>query len=168
NGGKWAALNTGLHYTDAEIVVTLDADTIFEPDALPMLLRHFADPKVAAVAGSTNVGNRVNVLTRLQEIEYVTNQNLDRRALELVNGITVVPGCIGAWRRDALLSIGGFHADTLAEDADATIRLERAGWKVLCEPYAIARTEAPEKLRAFLKQRTRWMFGTLQAAYKNR
>jgi peptidoglycan-N-acetylglucosamine deacetylase len=86
----------------------------------------------------------------------------------LVNGITVVPGCIGAWRRDALLSIGGFHADTLAEDADATIRLERAGWKVLCEPYAIARTEAPEKLRAFLKQRSRWMFGTLQAAYKNR
>ena len=95
-------------------------------------------------------------------------QSLHRRALELVNGITVVPGCIGAWRRDALLSIGGYHADTLAEDADATIRLERAGWKVLCEPYAIARTEAPEKLRAFLKQRSRWMFGTLQAAYKNR
>jgi len=168
NAGKCAALNYGLMSTDAEVVVTLDADTLLDKDAVPLLLRHFADSKVAAVAGAASVGNTVNLLTRLQEIEYVTNQNLDRRALELVNGITVVPGCIGAWRRQALLSIGGFHADTLAEDADATIRLERAGWQVLCEPYAIARTEAPEKIQAFLKQRSRWMFGTLQAAYKNR
>ena len=75
------------------------------------------------------VGNRVNVLTRFQALEYVTNQNLDRRALEVVNGITVVPGAIGAWRREALLSIGGFVPDTLAEDADATISLAVAGWK---------------------------------------
>ena len=168
NAGKCAALNYALASTNAEVVVSLDADTLLDKHALPLLLRHFSDPQVAAVAGAASVGNTVNLLTRLQEIEYVTNQNLDRRALELVNGITVVPGCIGAWRRDALLSIGGFHADTLAEDADATIRLERAGWKVLCEPFAIARTEAPEKLRGFLKQRSRWMFGTLQAAYKNR
>jgi cellulose synthase/poly-beta-1,6-N-acetylglucosamine synthase-like glycosyltransferase/peptidoglycan/xylan/chitin deacetylase (PgdA/CDA1 family)/spore germination protein YaaH len=168
NAGKCAALNYALVSTNAQVVVTLDADTLLDKDALPLLLRHFADSRVAAVAGAASVGNTVNLLTRLQEVEYVTNQNLDRRALELVNGITVVPGCIGAWRRDALLSIGGFHADTLAEDADATIRLERAGWRVLCEPFAIARTEAPEKIRAFLKQRSRWMFGTLQAAYKNR
>jgi cellulose synthase/poly-beta-1,6-N-acetylglucosamine synthase-like glycosyltransferase len=168
NAGKCAALNYGLVSTHADVVVTLDADTLLDKDALPLLLRHFADSRVAAVAGAASVGNTVNLLTRLQEIEYVTNQNLDRRALELVNGITVVPGCIGAWRRDALLSIGGFHADTLVEDADATIRLERAGWQVLCEPRAIARTEAPEKIQAFLKQRSRWMFGTLQAAYKNR
>ena len=63
---------------------------------------------VAAVAGHAVVGNRVNLITRLQALEYVTNQNLDRRALEVVNGITVVPGAIGAWRREALLAIGGF------------------------------------------------------------
>lgn len=168
NGGKWSALNAGLQHTDADIVVTLDADTIFEPDALTMLVRHFADPKVAAVAGSTNVGNRVNLLTRFQALEYVTNQNLDRRALEMVNGITVVPGAIGAWRRDALLSIGGFLPDTLAEDSDATISLAVAGWKVVYEPRAIARTEAPETVKGFMSQRLRWMFGTLQVAYKHR
>jgi peptidoglycan-N-acetylglucosamine deacetylase len=168
NAGKCAALNDGLAATLADVVVTLDADTLLDKNALPLLVRHFADPSVAAVAGAASVGNTVNLLTRLQEIEYVTNQNLDRRALELVNGITVVPGCIGAWRRQALFLVGGFHADTLAEDADATIRLERAGWRVLCEPRAIARTEAPEEIRAFIKQRSRWMFGTLQAAYKNR
>ena len=139
NAGKWAALNHGFACTSAEIVVTLDADTLFEPDALPQLVRHFADPAVAAVAGAANVGNTVNLLTRFQALEYVINQNLDRRALELVNGITVVPGAIGAWRRDALLSIGGFHADTLAEDADATIRLVRAGWRVLSTSPARSR-----------------------------
>jgi cellulose synthase/poly-beta-1,6-N-acetylglucosamine synthase-like glycosyltransferase len=168
NGGKWSALNEALRRTDAEIVVTLDADTVFEPDALGLLVRHFADPKVAAVAGAPVVGNRVNLITRFQALEYVTNQNLDRRALELVNGITVVPGAIGAWRREALLAIGGFAPDTLAEDADATVALELAGWKVVSEPKAVAHTEAPETVRGFLRQRLRWMFGTLQVAYKNR
>lgn len=168
NGGKWSALNEALRRTDADIVVTLDADTVFEPDALPLLVRHFADPKVAAVAGAPVVGNRVNLITRFQALEYVTNQNLDRRALELVNGITVVPGAIGAWRREALLAIGGFAPDTLAEDSDATVALELAGWKVVSEPKAVAHTEAPETVRDFLRQRLRWMFGTLQVAYKNR
>jgi cellulose synthase/poly-beta-1,6-N-acetylglucosamine synthase-like glycosyltransferase/peptidoglycan/xylan/chitin deacetylase (PgdA/CDA1 family)/spore germination protein YaaH len=168
NTGKWSALNEALTYTDAEIVVTLDADTLFEPDALGLLVRHFADPSVAAVSGHAVVGNRVNLITRFQALEYVTNQNLDRRALEVVNGITVVPGAIGAWRRDALVAIGGFSSDTLAEDADATIRLELAGWKVMYEPRAVARTEAPETIGAFMKQRLRWMFGTLQVGYKNR
>jgi peptidoglycan-N-acetylglucosamine deacetylase len=168
NGGKWSALNLALESTDADIVVTLDADTIFAPDALDQLVRHFSDETVAGVAGHAVVGNRINLITRLQALEYVTNQNLDRRALEVVNGITVVPGAIGAWRREALLAIGGFTSDTLAEDADATVRLELAGWKVLYEPRAIARTEAPESVATFMKQRLRWMFGTLQVGYKNR
>jgi cellulose synthase/poly-beta-1,6-N-acetylglucosamine synthase-like glycosyltransferase/peptidoglycan/xylan/chitin deacetylase (PgdA/CDA1 family)/spore germination protein YaaH len=167
NGGKWAALNYGLAHTDAEVVVTLDADTQFEPDALRWLVRHFADPKVAAVAGAAVVGNQINLITRFQALEYVTNQNLDRRALEIVNGITVVPGAIGAWRRDTLLTVGGFLPDTLAEDAEATVRLARRDWKVLYEPRAAARTEAPETIRSFMKQRLRWMFGTLQVACKN-
>lgn len=168
NGGKAAALNFGLTKTDAEIVVALDADTVFLPDALGHLLPHFADPQVGAVAGATKVGNTINLITCFQALEYVTSQNLDRRALELANSITVVPGAIGAWRRSAVLEAGGYSTDTLAEDADLTIRLERNGWKVVYEPEAIARTEAPETVRSFLKQRFRWMFGTLQAAYKHR
>ncbi len=167
NGGKWAALNYGLAHTDAEVVVTLDADTQFEPDALRWLVRHFADANVAAVAGAAIVGNQINLITRFQALEYLTNQNLDRRALEIVNGITVVPGAIGAWRRSALLAVGGFLPDTLAEDAEATVRLARRDWKVLYEPRAAARTEAPETIGAFMKQRLRWMFGTLQVAFKN-
>ena len=168
NGGKASALNVGLQHTKSEIVVMLDADTVFEPDALALLVRNFADPRVAAVAGAARVGNRTNLITGFQALEYIASQNLDRRALELVNAITVVPGSIGAWRRRALVRVGGFSTETLAEDADATIKLERAGWKVLYEPEAIALTEAPETLRSFLKQRFRWMFGMLQVAFKHR
>jgi len=167
NGGKWSALNAGLAAAEDDIIVMLDADTIFDPDAIGLLVRHFQDPEIGAVCGHAVVGNRVNMLTRFQALEYATNQNLDRRALELVNGITVVPGAIGAWRRKALHGIGGYESDTLAEDSDATVRLIRAGWRVVCEPAAVARTEAPETIRQFMKQRLRWMFGTFQVACKN-
>ncbi|MBU6374329.1 MAG: glycosyltransferase [Alphaproteobacteria bacterium] len=168
NGGKASAINFGVAQARGEIVVVIDADTILEPAALERLAAHFADTRVGAVAGNAKVGNRVNLLTRFQALEYITSQNLDRRAFETVQAISVVPGAIGAWRAKALREIGGFATDTLAEDADATIELQRRGWRVEYEPRAIARTEAPETMRAFLKQRLRWMFGTLQAAYKHR
>ncbi|WP_132253791.1 polysaccharide deacetylase family protein [Methylobacterium segetis] len=167
NGGKAAALNFGLQKTSAEIIVAIDGDTVLLPDAIEHLALHFADPAIGAVAGTVSVGNRKTLITRFQALEYTLSQNLDRRAFELINAIGVVPGAIGAWRREALLSVGGYSSDTLAEDADLTISLELAGWKVVCEPRARALTEAPERLGAFLKQRFRWMFGTLQVAYKH-
>ncbi len=167
NGGKSSALNEAITKASADIVVAIDADTIMLPDAIELLTRHFHDPALGAVAGNAVVGNRMNLITRMQALEYVTSQNLDRRALEVFNAISVVPGAIGAWRRSALIEAKGYGRDTLAEDADLTIDLERLGWKVIYESRAQALTEAPQTLRAFLKQRFRWMFGTLQVAYKN-
>lgn len=168
NGGKANALNHALARVDAEVVVMLDADTQIGPQAVRLLARHFTDPRVAAVAGNAKVGNRVNLLTRWQALEYITAQNLERRALSQLNAIAVVPGAIGAWRRETLIALGGFAHDTLAEDADLTMRALRAGHRVRYELGAVARTEAPETLRAFVKQRDRWMFGTLQASWKQR
>ncbi|MBA4131060.1 MAG: polysaccharide deacetylase [Hyphomicrobium sp.] len=167
NGGKASALNFALAQTDADVVVAIDADTQLDPEALTWLVRHFSDPNVAAVAGSVEVGNPDCLITRFQAIEYTVSQNLDRRAFETMRGIIVVPGAIGAWRRDAVMSVGGYDQDTLAEDADLTIKLQRAGWTVLTEPRAIARTEAPDTVRLFLRQRFRWMFGMLQVAWKH-
>lgn len=168
NGGKARALNHALRRVEAETVLLLDADTQINPQAARLLAWHFQDPKVVAVAGNAKVGNRVNLLTRWQALEYITAQNVERRALAELNAISVVPGAIGAWRRRELLELGGFHHDTLAEDADLTMRALRAGYTVTYELGAVARTEAPETLRAFLKQRDRWMFGTLQATWKQR
>ncbi len=167
NGGKADALNFGMRHSDAEILVTIDADTVVLPDAISKLVPHFMDPRVSAVAGNTKVGNRINLLTDWQALEYITSQNLDRRAFAALNSITVVPGALGAWRREAVLQAGGFTNDTLAEDAALTMALLRLGHKVEYEPAAIALTEAPDTIGGLIKQRFRWMYGTLQAAWKN-
>ena len=131
-------------------------------------MRWFADPEVGAVAGNAKVGNRINVITRWQALEYITSQNLERRELAALGCITVVPGAIGAWKREALERLGGFPSDTLAEDQDLTISLLRAGYKVLYDSTAIGWTEAPATLSDLLKQRFRWAFGTLQCLWKHR
>lgn len=168
NGGKARALNYALSHIQSEVVLLLDADTQVNPAAARLLAQHFLDPQVVAVAGNAKVGNRMNLLTRWQALEYITAQNVERRALSQLNAISVVPGAIGAWRRAELLRLGGFDHDTLAEDADLTMRALRAGHKVTYELGAVARTEAPDNLRSFIKQRDRWMFGTLQATWKQR
>src|SRR5690606_24136428 len=166
NGGKAAALNYGFSLLDVDVVVAIDGDTVLLPEAIENLAAHFADAGIAAVAGNAKVGNRVNLLTKWQALEYITAQNLDRRAFELVNCISVVPGAIGAWRRRAVLRAGGFTTDTIAEDADLTLRLIRGGYRVAYEERAIALTEAPETTSQFVTQRFRWMFGMLQVAFK--
>jgi len=168
NGGKANALNRGLAQTHGDIVVALDADTLFPPDTLPRLTRWFADPRVGAVAGNAIVGNRLNLITRWQALEYVTSQNLERRALAALGAVTVVPGAVGAWRREALTQLGGYPADTLAEDQDLTLAFQRAGWRVEFDSSARAYTEAPDTVRGLLNQRFRWSFGTLQCLWKHR
>ncbi len=168
NGGKASALNYGIARATGEIVICLDADTVFEPRTIAELVDPLRDPAVGAVAGNAKVGNRLNLVTRWQALEYVTSQNVDRRAFDLLNCITVVPGAVGAWRRSAVLEAGGFSHDTLAEDQDATIALRARGWRIAYAERAIAWTEAPDSFRSLLKQRFRWSFGTLQCAWKYR
>ena len=168
NGGKASALNLGIGQTAAEIIVALDADTVFAGDTIGKLVRHFSNERVGAVAGNAKVGNRINLLSNLQALEYITSQNLDRRAFDRLNAITVVPGAVGAWRRELILRAGGFSDDTLAEDADLTMAILRLGYVIEYDDEAVALTEVPENIRDFLKQRFRWMFGTFQCAWKHR
>lgn len=172
NGGKASALNYGIEHTDAEFVVCIDADTKLHPNAISLMMRHFnqgeASEKIGAVAGNVKVGNQINMLTKWQAIEYTTSQNFDRMAYANINAVTVVPGAIGTFRRSALEEAGGLTTDTLAEDCDLTIRIIRAGYSVVNENKAIAMTEAPESVKQFVKQRTRWSFGVMQTFWKHR
>jgi cellulose synthase/poly-beta-1,6-N-acetylglucosamine synthase-like glycosyltransferase/peptidoglycan/xylan/chitin deacetylase (PgdA/CDA1 family)/spore germination protein YaaH len=168
NHGKPSALNHGLSEAAGEIAVCIDADTIVDPDAIPRLVRHFVDEKVGAVAGNVKVMNRNRWLTRWQALEYITSQNLEKRAFDLLNCIPVVPGAVGAWRTDLLRSQGGFSGDTVAEDTDLTLTIRRNGWKILYDEEAIGRTEVPDTIDALIRQRFRWTFGTLQAIWKHR
>ncbi len=168
NGGKATALNFGIAHANTEIVICLDADTQFEPQTVAELVAPLADATVGAVAGNAKVGNRVNLVTRWQALEYVTSQNLDRRAFSLLNCITVIPGAVGAWRRSLILEAGGFTHDTLAEDQDLTITIRKMGHVIAYAERAIAWTEAPDTLGTLSRQRFRWSFGTLQCAWKHR
>jgi cellulose synthase/poly-beta-1,6-N-acetylglucosamine synthase-like glycosyltransferase/peptidoglycan/xylan/chitin deacetylase (PgdA/CDA1 family)/spore germination protein YaaH len=168
NGGKAHAANAGLAEAKGEIVVAVDADTVIVEGAIGHLVGHFADPEVTAVCGNVEVGNVHSWLTRFQAIEYITSQNFDRRAFAVLNAVSVVPGALGAWRRDAVLKVGGYSTDTLTEDADLTLTVLRAGGRIVYEPDAIGRTEAPETVSGLLKQRFRWTYGTYQCLFKHR
>jgi len=172
NGGKASALNFGIQHTNAEYVVCIDADTKLYPNAVSLMMLHFLDKSnnknVGAVAGNVKVGNQINMLTKWQAIEYTTSQNFDRLAYANINAITVVPGAIGAFKKAAIDEAGGFTTDTLAEDCDLTIRILKAGYSIVNENKAIAMTEAPEKTKQFIKQRTRWTFGVMQTFWKHR
>ncbi len=168
NAGKAEALNFAIDRLDEEFYVGIDADTVIAPDAISRLVCHFADARVGAVAGNAKVGNRVNLWTRWQALEYITSQNFERRALDLFDVVTVVPGAIGAWRTNAVRRGGCYPVNTVAEDADLTMNLLEQNYKVIYEDRALAFTEAPVTARGLMRQRFRWSFGILQAVFKHK
>jgi cellulose synthase/poly-beta-1,6-N-acetylglucosamine synthase-like glycosyltransferase/peptidoglycan/xylan/chitin deacetylase (PgdA/CDA1 family)/spore germination protein YaaH len=168
NGGKATALNYGIKRSTYDFAVCIDADTQLQADAVYHLMTYFTNEEIGAVAGTVKVGNEVNLITRWQSIEYITAQNMDRRAFDLLNSITVVPGAIGAFRKEAIEKAGGFTSDTLAEDCDLTMRILKQGYVIRNCGEAIAYTEAPETIEMLVKQRFRWSFGVMQSFWKHR
>jgi cellulose synthase/poly-beta-1,6-N-acetylglucosamine synthase-like glycosyltransferase/peptidoglycan/xylan/chitin deacetylase (PgdA/CDA1 family) len=168
NGGKARALNIGLEHAHNSIVVVLDADAVLDTNALGHFAKHFDDPSIGAVAGRVRTTGNLRALDLFQTLEYAIGQNIDKRAFSTLGAVGVVPGPAGAWRRLALVEVGGFSTDTLVEDQDMTLTLLRAGKKVIYEPDAIAYTETPHTIKNFLKQRFRWVYGTMQCFWKHK
>ncbi|MEO5717055.1 MAG: bifunctional polysaccharide deacetylase/glycosyltransferase family 2 protein, partial [Chthoniobacterales bacterium] len=168
NRGKAVALQRGLARLTHEFVVFLDADTHLQSDTLRLLVRPLANEEVVAVSGHAKVGNLRSFIARCQALEYTCGFNLDRRAYDRWNCITVVPGAISALRRSAIARAGGLSLDTLAEDTDLTLTLHKGRNRIVYTPDAIAWTEAPETVRTLARQRFRWAYGTLQCLWKHR
>jgi cellulose synthase/poly-beta-1,6-N-acetylglucosamine synthase-like glycosyltransferase/peptidoglycan/xylan/chitin deacetylase (PgdA/CDA1 family) len=168
NKGKARALNKGIKNAKGELIICLDADTVFLPQTVTNLVRHFIDPNVGAVAGTVKIGNVQNMLARWQALEYITSINIERNAQAYLNAVLIVPGACGAWRKKALLSAKWYSAMTLAEDCDLTIRLHRAGYRIIQDFEAISYTEGPLMLSSLVKQRFRWVFGNTQSFWKHR
>ena len=166
NGGKASALNTGIQLAATPFILCMDGDSRLTPDTLRRALRHFADPRVGAVAGNVKVVNRNNVWTRLQALEYIEGLNLARRAQGFLHAVNIIPGPIGVFRRETLVAVGGYDTDTFAEDADLTLKILTNGWHIVYEEGAIAWTEAPENFLDLIQQRYRWTRGILQALGK--
>ena len=171
NAGKATALNRGFRRARAEVVVTLDADTIFTPETVGNLVRHFlvdTDKRVGAVCGVIKVGNLRNVLSRWQALEFITQVGVERGAQDLLHGIMVVPGACAAWRRDAVLLAGGYSSSTLTEDCDMAVELQKHGYRVVQDDEAVSLTEVPETPGGLMRQRFRWLYGNIQVMWKHR
>jgi poly-beta-1,6 N-acetyl-D-glucosamine synthase len=168
NGGKATALNAGIAASKHPYILCMDADSYLHPKTLIRAIEHFTDPSVGAVAGNVKVENRGKLITRLQALEYIEGLNMPRRAQGFVAAVNIVPGPVGMFRREALEEIGGYETDTYAEDADLTLKMIAAGWRVVYEDAAIAWSEAPERWIDLAQQRYRWTRGILQALRKRK
>jgi len=168
NVGKAAALNYGFNIAEGEILVTIDADGALERRSVTRLVAIYQNPEIVAATGNVKVGNRTNLLTKMQAIEYLRGLNLRRRAFDLLNTLDVLPGALSSFRKDALDWIGFYERDTVTEDMDQTIKLVKTGRRIVYEPDAIVHTEAPENLTSLLRQRKRWYGGTVQVLIKHR
>jgi len=168
NRGKARALQRGLAAARHNFIVFIDADTQCQRNTLPRLLEPFSNDRIGAVSGHAKVGNLRTFIARCQSLEYTCGFNLDRRAYDRWNCITVVPGAISAVRKDALDEAGGLSLETLAEDTDLTLTLHKHRQRIVYVPEAVAWTEAPESVRTLARQRFRWAYGTLQCLWKHR
>lgn len=168
NGGKAAALNRGFEVAQGKVAVTIDADTHLRPETIGMMVRHFNDGRVGAVAGLVRVGNDRGFLTAWQAVEYISSIAVERTAQSLTRSVMIAPGACSAWRTELVRAVGGFSSDTLAEDSDMVLRLNRLGHVTVQENNAVAFTEAPQTLRQLLRQRIRWTFGSVQVLWKHR
>lgn len=168
NGGKSRALNAGIKYSKAEIVLCMDGDSQLNEDSLALAVKHFSNPAIGAVAGNVKVLNRKKFFTDLQALEYVEGLNMARSAQSFLRLVNIIPGPLGLFRKKAIEQAGFYSPDTFAEDADMTLKILSAGWKIYYEPNAISFTEAPVTLQQLLKQRYRWTRGIIQSIRKHK
>ncbi|MCA1065267.1 glycosyltransferase [Rossellomorea sp. AcN35-11] len=174
NGGKADALNAGINFSKNEIVITLDADSILEANALAEMNEVFQERNVIASGGNVMIAQaftgelhqlkptfQVSGIIRYQFLQYLTAFFLHKRAQASVGAITVIAGAFGAFRRGTLFRIKGFRS-TIGEDMDITLKLHR--WieengrkeKIAFAPGAICYTECPGTFKDMFKQRVRW------------
>ncbi len=167
NRGKARALNYALQYAQGEIIITVDSDSVMDPQAVGNFVRHFNDESVASVAGHVIIGNSVKPLGLIQQLEYLYGFYF-KRADSILNSVYIVGGAAAAYRKEVILKHGGFDESIITEDIELSTRLQYFGYKVRYAADAIVYTEGPSDLMSLCRQRLRWKFGRLQTFYKYR
>lgn len=159
--GKSHALNLGLQKTRHDLIAVYDADNHPEPDALKRLVMHLvSDEKLGAVIGKFRTLNRRrNLLTRFINVETLGFQWIIQAGRFHASQIAILPGTNCVIRKDVLLTCGGWDEAAITEDAELSVRIYRKGWKIKFVPTAVTWEPEPEKLRIWVRQRTRWVRG---------
>ncbi len=159
NEGKAMALNDAIPCLKGDIVLTIDADAVVDPQILRNIVPHFSSSRVAAVTGNPRVDNRRTLLSKIQMIEFTSIVGLLRRAQRVWGRIQTVSGVVAAFRKKALYDVGLFDPSMATEDIDMSWRLQIRFWDIRYEPRAVVRMQVPETLGGLWRQRRRWAVG---------
>ncbi|MSR10918.1 MAG: glycosyltransferase [Gammaproteobacteria bacterium] len=167
NGGKARALNRALLEATGEIVITIDADSVMDPDAITNLVRCFSSPDVGAVAGNVIVGNRRKPIEWMQQLEYVYGFFF-KRADSVFNSVYIIGGAAAAYRREVLQEMGGFDHGIITEDIEMSTRILSHGYNTRYAADAVIYTEGPSDFKSLCNQRLRWKYGRILTFIKHR
>lgn len=171
NVGKGGALNYALkHYVTSELVMTLDADSTISPRTVERAVSYFTSPSIVGVAANVQIKNEHTTLSILQKFEHLIGYRA-KKAYSLTNCEFVIGGVASTYRLNAIRAVGFYDTDTMTEDISLSMKIVARGNKANRIIYAadvMAMTEPVENLRALLRQRFRWKYGSLQNIYKHR
>ncbi|MEN8156906.1 MAG: glycosyltransferase [Bacteroidota bacterium] len=191
NGGKADALNAGLNVIRNDLVVSIDADSIMEPDALLKLVKPFMEAKekrvigaggVIRIANSCEISgghiNKINLpkkfLPRAQVMEYTRAFLMGRMAWSELDGLLLISGALGIFDREIVIKAGGYHTNTVGEDMELVVRIRRymaehnLDYDVVYIPDPLCWTEVPSNLKILARQRSRWTRGTMETLMTHR
>lgn len=167
NGGKGSAINFGIKKSKAEIIISMDADSIVRPDALKKMIGYFKNEQVMSVTPSMGVYKPKKVLEKIQQIEYYIGVFL-RKSFAIVNAIHITPGAFSAYRREFFVKYGGYDTSTITEDLEIALRIQSKGYIIENSPESIIYTIAPKTFRELLVQRRRWYTGLIKNLWRYR
>lgn len=154
--GKSSACNLALSRARGDVVVIVDADCTFDRDAIENIVRPLLDRRVGGVSGNIAVRNAgTSLVAGIQSVEYLIGISLGKRALDFLNVVACASGAFSAFRKSALLGIGGMDVGP-GEDLDLTLRLRQAGWRIRFADDAWCLTDVPATLGGLIRQRLRW------------
>ncbi|MBW1668652.1 MAG: glycosyltransferase family 2 protein [Deltaproteobacteria bacterium] len=172
SGSKSGALNNGILFATGDIIITVDADTLLEREAITEIVKPFADSSIAAVSGNVRIlrgekgGN--NILTRLQAYEYAQSIELGRRFNSLIGMLLIISGAFGAFRLKDVKSLGQYSTDTITEDFEITFKFRKLNKRLVFAEKAISWTYCPETWRDWQRQRIRWTRGQAETLWRHR
>lgn len=168
NSGKADSLNKAIRIAKGELIAVIDADSYPAPDSLKKMVGYFEnDEKMAAVTSKVLVKNRKNFIEKFQDIDYRVIA-WSRKILDFIDCVYVTNGPLSVYKKSIVKKIGGFDTKIITEDIELTWNLMSKGYKTKMSYTAIAYTNVPTSIRAWVKQRIRWNIGGFQTLKKYR
>lgn len=185
NGGKADALNAGINISENDYLISIDADCILEEDAILKMIKPFLEEtteKVIASGGAIRIANSCiveggklvkvilpkNYFATMQTLEYIRAFLLGRMAWARLDGLLLISGAFGAFDKKIVVAIGGYSTSTVGEDMELVVRMRRfmeekkVPYKITYIPDPLCWTEAPASAKILLRQRNRWIRGTIE------